>query len=64
MIHGGGTYHIESSPFIFRANQWTGFFMIETSIMKVLNQHFFYQFEKQEANGKFLKLTLTISDKY
>ena len=24
----------------------------------------FYQFEKQEGNGKFLKLTLTISDKY
>ena len=31
--------------------QWTGFYMIET-------------FEKQEDNDKFLKSTLTISDKY
>ena len=32
------TYHIETSPFSFGANQWTGFFMIETSVMKELNQ--------------------------
>ena len=35
------TNHIETSPFIFGANQWTGFFMIETSVMKELNQHVF-----------------------
>ena len=32
------TYHIETSLFSFGANQWTGFFMIETSVMKELNQ--------------------------
>ena len=32
--------------------------------MKELNQHVFYQFEKQEGNGKILKLTLVKSDKY
>ena len=31
---------IETSP--FRANQWTGFFMIETSVIKELEQHVFY----------------------
>ena len=24
------------------ANQWSGFFMLETSVMKELNQHVFY----------------------
>ena len=28
LFHAGGTYHIETSPFICRANQWTDFFMI------------------------------------
>ena len=28
-----------------------------------LNQHVFYEFRKQEGNDKFLKSTLTISDK-
>ena len=44
--------------------QWTGFYMIEPFVMKELNHHVFYQFEKQEDNNKFLKSTLTISDKY
>ena len=26
----GGPYHIETSPLIWRANQWTGFYVIET----------------------------------
>ena len=29
-----GLYHIEASPLICSANQWTGFYMIETSITK------------------------------
>ena len=31
------SYHIETSPLIYRVNQWTGFYMIETSVMKELN---------------------------
>ena len=31
-----GSYHIETSQLICRANQWTGFFMTETSTMKEL----------------------------
>ena len=30
-------YHIETSLLIFSANQWTGFYVIETSVMKELN---------------------------
>ena len=29
-------YHIETSPLICSENQWTGFYMIVTSVMKVL----------------------------
>ena len=35
-FHDGGRYHIETSPLIFRANQWTGFYMITASAMKEL----------------------------
>ena len=28
LFHDGGRYHIETSPLIFRANQWTGFYMV------------------------------------
>ena len=34
-FHDGDPYDIESSP--LRADQWNGFYMIETSIMKELN---------------------------
>ena len=34
----GGCYHIGTSPLIFRANQWTGFYMISASIMKELKE--------------------------
>ena len=37
LFHDGGSYHIETSPLICRANQWTGFYMIGTSAMKELN---------------------------
>ena len=39
----GGRYHIETSPLICRANQWTGFYMITVSVMKELTHfsHFF-----------------------
>ena len=34
--HDGGRYHIETSPVICSANQWTGFYMITGSVMKDL----------------------------
>ena len=37
LFHDGGPYHIETSPLICSANQWTGFCMKGTSIMKQLN---------------------------
>ena len=35
--YDGGPYHIETSPLICRANQWTDLYMIGTSVMKGLN---------------------------
>ena len=37
LLHDEGSYYIETSPLIYRANQWTGFYMIGTSVMKELN---------------------------
>ena len=56
MIHGGGTYHIESSPFILRANQWAVFFMTETSFMKVLNQHVFLLIRETRRQWQIFKI--------
>ena len=39
LFHDGGRYHIETSPLIYSANQWTGFYMISTSVMEELT-HF------------------------
>ena len=33
-----GHYHIETSPLIFSANQWTDFYMIWISVMKELSK--------------------------
>ena len=33
-----GRYHIETSPSICRANQWTGFYMITASVLKELSE--------------------------
>ena len=33
-LHDGGRYHIEGSPLICGANQWTGFYMITASVLK------------------------------
>ena len=33
-LHDGGRYHIEASPLICGANQWTGFYVITASVMK------------------------------
>ena len=37
LFHDGGRYHIETSPLICSANQWTGFCMITASVMKGLS---------------------------
>ena len=36
LFHDGDPYHIETSPLICSANQWTCFYMIETYFMKKL----------------------------
>ena len=36
-FHGEGLYHIETSPLICRANQWTGFYLIKAAVVKELN---------------------------
>ena len=40
LFHDGGRYHIETSPLICSANQWAGFYMISTSVMKALSNSF------------------------
>ena len=39
LSHDVGSYHIETSPLICRANQWPGFYMIGTSVMKELKAY-------------------------
>ena len=36
-LYDSGPYHIETSPLICTANQWTGFYMIGTSVMRKSN---------------------------
>ena len=36
LSHSGNPYYIETSSLICKANQWTGFYMIRTSVMKKL----------------------------
>ena len=35
-FHGGDPFHIETSPLICSANQWTDFYMIGTYVIKEL----------------------------
>ena len=37
LFYDRSPYHLETSPLTCRANQWTVFYMIGTSIMKELN---------------------------
>ena len=37
LIQDGRRYHIKTSPLIYGANQWTGFYMIMAFVMKELN---------------------------
>ena len=36
LFHNGGPCHVETSPLIYSVNQWTGFSMIGTSVVKEL----------------------------
>ena len=40
LFHDGGRYHIETSLFICRANQWTGFYMITAFVMKEFKDNY------------------------
>ena len=50
----GGRYHIETSPLIFGANQWTCFYMITASVMKELSKFGFTH--KIEMKRKFANI--------
>ena len=63
LFHDGGPYHIETSPLIYRANQWTIFYVIGASIMKELTlcgicpvQKIQYSFLDEECFWKTFKL--------
>ena len=36
LFHDGGPSNIETSPLIFGVNQWTGFYVLGTSVMNEL----------------------------
>ena len=55
LFHDGGPYHIETSPLIYRANQWSGFYIIGNSVMKDLTKR------NQERNNA-QKLKFPIKD--
>ena len=38
LFYEEGPYHIETSPLIFKANQWIGFYMTGTKVMKDLSR--------------------------
>ena len=38
LFHDGGCYHIETSPLICGANQWTGFYMVTAFVMRELKK--------------------------
>ena len=52
-----GPYHIETSPVICSANQWTGFYMIGTSVMKELKADWIID----KANCKIFQLNFASS---
>ena len=67
LFHVGGPHHIENSPLIWRAKQWTGFCMIETPAMKRLRQELnlwsffvFFCFHYYNYLGLFVPLVLQI----
>ena len=49
LFHDGGRYHIETSPLICSANQWTGFYMRMASVLKGLS--FFLKYFLQSTHA-------------
>ena len=43
IFHYGGPNHIETSPLVCRANQWTCFYMIGTFVMKELKKSYLFE---------------------
>ena len=39
-FYDGGRYHIETSPLICSADQWTGFYMITASVIGLIGHMF------------------------
>ena len=52
------TYYTETSPLICRENQWTGFYMIRTSVIKELKRVPPQSFH----NANIFKLTMSIDN--
>ena len=52
LSHDGGRYHIETSPLICRANQWTSFY-ITVSVMKELSG--LWKFVRVRFSRNFLR---------
>ena len=47
IVHDGCLYHTETSPLIYRENEWTDFYMIGTPVMKELKNFEYCVSEKQ-----------------
>ena len=50
-----GSHHIETSPLICRANQRTGFYLIETSAMKEFSRKYLNEFVLQKYQPLFFQ---------
>ena len=60
LFHDGCTCYIETSPLICTANQWTGFYMIETSV----NEELMTIFPLSASHGKDDELLKTFNINY
>ena len=49
-LYDGNSHHIETSPLICRTNQWTGFYMMGTFVMKELKLKFNEAASKLHSN--------------
>ena len=55
LFDNGGPYHIDTSPLICSANQWTGFYMIRTSVKKELRGQL-QEFNHQAFIGRMISV--------
>ena len=61
IFHDGGSYHIETSPLIYSANQWTDFYIIGVSVMKELtNIHISVPLFNLHTESKVLTFVNTV----